>query len=70
MRASGVPNYPDPDSGGHLPKGNAQDFGVSDSRYQAAQSSCQHLLPTGGSFDQQVNQCIQAGDCPPVGSRC
>ena len=66
MRANGVPKYPDPASGGQLPKGDAQAFGVSDSTYQAAQRTCQHLLPTGGSFDEQSRECIEAGDCPPA----
>ena len=66
MRANGVPKYPDPASGGQLPKGDAQAFGVSDSQFQAAQRTCQHLLPTGGSFDQQSHECIEAGDCPPA----
>jgi len=66
MRANGVPKYPDPASGGQLPKGDAQAFDVSDATYQAAQRTCQHLLPTGGSFDQQAFQCIEAGDCPPA----
>ena len=66
MRANGVPKYPDPASGGQLPKGDAQAFGVSDSTYQAAERTCQHLLPTGGSFDQQAHDCIEAGDCPPA----
>jgi hypothetical protein len=66
MRANGVPKFPDPASGGQLPKGDAQAFGVSDSQYQAAQRNCQHLLPTGGSFDEQAHECIQAGDCPPA----
>ncbi len=66
MRANGVPKYPDPDSGGHLPKGDAQAFGVSDATYQAAQRTCQHLLPAGGSFEEQANECIQAGNCPPA----
>ena len=30
MRANGVPKYPDPASGGQLPKGDAQAFDVSD----------------------------------------
>jgi len=49
MRSQGVPNYPDPDSSGQLPKTDAQLLGVSTSRYQAAQQACRHLLPTGGS---------------------
>jgi hypothetical protein len=67
LRSHGVPNYPDPGSGGAIPKGTAQQFGVSSSQYQAARTACQHLLPTaGGSFDQQQQQCYVAGDCPPA----
>jgi hypothetical protein len=65
MRSHGVPGYPDPASGGVLPKTSAQQLGVSSSQYQAAQRSCQHLLPTTGSFQQQSRQCLSAGDCPP-----
>ena len=66
MRANGVPKYPDPSSGGQLPKGDAAAFDVSDSTFQAAEHTCQHLLPAGGSFDDQSRQCIEAGDCPPA----
>ena len=66
MRAHGVPNYPDPDSSGHLPKASAQQLGVGGSQYQAAQRACQHLLPTGGSFEQDFQQCVTAGNCPPA----
>ena len=64
MRSQGVPNYPDPDSSGQLPKGDAQQFGVSTSQYQAAQQACQLLLPTGGSLHQEEYQCMQNSDCP------
>jgi hypothetical protein len=64
MRSQGVPNYPDPDSSGQLPKGDAQQFGVSTSQYQAAQQACQRLLPTGGSLHQEEYQCMQNSDCP------
>jgi hypothetical protein len=64
MRSQGVPNYPDPDSSGQLPKGDAQQFGVSTPQYQAAQQACQHLLPTGGSLHQEEYQCMQNSDCP------
>jgi hypothetical protein len=47
VRTHGVPNFPDPTSSGEVPKGSAQQFGVSDTRYQAAQTACQHLLPAG-----------------------
>jgi hypothetical protein len=67
MRSHGVLNYPDPDSSGQLPKGDAQLFGVSTSQYQAAQQACRHLLPTGGSLQQREEQCIvNGGPCPPA----
>lgn len=62
MRSNGVPSYPDPNSSGNLPKGNAQAFGVSTSQYQRAQQACRHLLPTGGSAS--LIQCLMTGDCP------
>jgi hypothetical protein len=64
MRSHGVPNYPDPDSNGQLPKTSAQQLGISSSLYQAAQHACQSLLPTGGSLQQQEHQCMQNSDCP------
>jgi hypothetical protein len=64
MRSHGVPGFPDPASNGALPKTSAQALGVSDSRFEAAQSSCQHLLPVAASSQQQAQQCLQAGDCP------
>jgi hypothetical protein len=62
MRSQGVPNYPDPTSGGQLPKTDAQLLGVSTAQYQAAQQACRHLLPTGGSPED----CILNSDCPPA----
>jgi hypothetical protein len=62
MRSNGVPNYPDPNSNGDLPKGRAQAFGVSTSRYQAAEQACAHLLPSSGSAS--LTQCLMTGDCP------
>ncbi len=64
MRSHGVPNFPDPASGGGIPKTSAQRLGVSDSRLRAAQNTCQHLLPNATSFQQQARQCLTAGDCP------
>jgi hypothetical protein len=64
MRSHGVPNFPDPDSSGQLPKGDAQQFDVSSSQYQAAQLACRHLLPAGGSLQEQEHQCMQNSDCP------
>lgn len=62
MRSHGVPNYPDPDSNGRLPKGNAQAFRVSSSRYRATEHACRHLLPNGGTAS--LTQCLMTGDCP------
>jgi hypothetical protein len=66
MRSHGVPNYPDPDPNGTLPKASPQQLGVSSSRFNAAQRSCQHLLPaTGGSLTAtSLRQCYLAEDCP------
>ena len=62
MRSNRVPNYPDPNSSGSLPKGNAQAFGVGTSQYQAAEQACRHLLPSSGSTS--LTQCLMTGDCP------
>jgi hypothetical protein len=66
MRNHGVRNFPDPQRGGQVPKGDAQQFGVSTLHYQAAQRACQHLIPnTGDTAEQQQEvQCAQTGDCP------
>ena len=66
MRSHGVPNYPDPDRSGSLPKPDAHQFGVSNSQLQAAQQACQHLLPnTGGALNaESVQECMQADHCP------
>jgi hypothetical protein len=48
MRSHGVPDYPGPDSSGYLPKitpSNEQQLGVSQSRFNAAQSACQAQWP-------------------------
>ncbi len=65
IRSHGVPNYPDPGSGGGIPKGTAQHFGVSSSVFNGAQTACQHLLPAaGGSLQDQAYQCMVTGVCP------
>jgi hypothetical protein len=60
MRSHGVPNYPDPNSGNTmsdgLPKVSSQLLGVSSSQFQAAQTSCRHLLPNGGQAIQSASQ--------------
>jgi hypothetical protein len=66
MRSHGVPNYPDPDSSGSLPKPDAQHLGVSDSQLQATQQACQHVLPRSGRAigSGSVSDCMMAEDCP------
>jgi hypothetical protein len=67
MRSDGVPNFPDPSSGGAIPKADAQQLGVSSSQFSAAQQACQHLIPAaGGSLEDQAHQCMAAGVCPPA----
>jgi hypothetical protein len=61
IRSHGVRDFPDPPSGGGVPKGSAQQFGVSSSQLQAAQTACQHLYPTTGG---SIQQCETTGDCP------
>jgi len=66
VRSHGIANFPDPPSGGGLAKASAQQLGVSSSRLQAAQRACQHLIPaTGGTIQQQEQQCFPNSDCPP-----
>ena len=66
MRSRGVPNFPDPDNSGQLPKGDAQRFGVSSSELQAARQNCRQLLPNNGPAVNagSIQQCMLAGDCP------
>lgn len=44
MRSHGVADFPDPTSGGGVPKVTPQQVGVSDFRFQAAQRACAPLL--------------------------
>ena len=48
MRSNGVPNFPDPDPNGAIPKESLQQLGVSTSQLRSAQNACGHLLPNGG----------------------
>jgi hypothetical protein len=49
MRSHGVPTFPDPTSGGAIPKVGLQQLGVTAARFQSAHAACDHLLPGGGS---------------------
>jgi hypothetical protein len=70
MRSHGVPNFPDPDPRtGEVPKGSAQQFGVSSSQLQAAQTACKDRYPnqggSGGALTKDtISQCEETGDCP------
>jgi hypothetical protein len=66
MRSHGLPKFPDPGSDGQLPKVGLRQLGVSTSQFAAAESACRHLLPAGGSLQQQEAQCMQNSDCPPA----
>jgi hypothetical protein len=61
MRSHGVPDFPDPRSGGGIPKGSAQRFGVSTSQFTAAVTACAHLVPASGG---SIQLCETTGDCP------
>jgi hypothetical protein len=56
MRSHGVPEFPDPDSSGAIPKESLEQLGVSSSRFQSAQAACRHLLPNGGRPPDQAEQ--------------
>jgi hypothetical protein len=56
MRSHGVPNFPDPDSTGGIPKPAVVSAfqAVSKSQADGAQNACNHLLPAGGLSGQAV----------------
>ena len=67
MRSHGMPNYPDPPSGGQVPKADPQQLGVSGAQLQAAQRSCRHQYPgNGGALGTSLRQCEETGNCPQV----
>lgn len=66
MRSHGVSKYPDPTSGGELPKAGLQQLGVSSSEFQSAQAACRSFYPTGGSLRQQEAACGRNADCSPA----
>ena len=68
MRSHAVPNFPDPDSSGEIPKETAQQLGVGSSQFQAAQNDCEQLLAnSSGETQAQVQQEMSAGaDIRPV----
>ncbi len=64
MRSHGVPDYPEPDSSGQLPKitpPKIQQLGVSATRFNAAQTACAALWPYQAPTPAQQRQEL-AGD--------
>jgi hypothetical protein len=71
MRSHGVPNFPDPDAAGNIiqnaqPGQNTVD--TNSSAGQAADKTCRHLLPGGGSSNsdtppQTLNQLLKIAKC-------
>jgi hypothetical protein len=47
MRSNGIPDFPDPNSSGVLPKSQLEQIAASNPRYSAAQTACADLLPNG-----------------------
>ncbi|CAN5244129.1 hypothetical protein BH20ACT24_BH20ACT24_04060 [soil metagenome] len=58
MRASGVPDYPDPDPSGR-PGAGHDTFNRDDPTFKAANEKCRDLLPGGGEHDVQGPEAIQ-----------
>jgi len=57
MRSHGVPEFPDPDSSGTLPKREIAQLLASNPQFPAAHRACGHLLPNGGQPSRaQVQQ--------------
>jgi hypothetical protein len=57
MRSHDVPNFPDPNSSGLLPKNQLAQLAASNPQFPAAHRACEHLLPNGGQPTQaQVQQ--------------
>ena len=59
MRSHGLTNFPDPGNNGSIPKETAQQLGVSNSQYDAAQRACAHLIPnsdSGGLSQAEIQQ--------------
>jgi hypothetical protein len=57
MRSHGVPDFPDPNSSGRLPKNQLTQLTASNPKFPAAHRACEHLLPNGGQPTQaQVQQ--------------
>jgi hypothetical protein len=66
VRAHGVPNFPDPDSGGNFDKHVLRQLGVSDSRLRAAEAPCGNMNRPGGQAPltaQEQQDYLRAAAC-------
>jgi hypothetical protein len=60
MRSHGVPSFPDPSSSGQIPKPQVVDARKNNpSRFDSANTACQHLLPSGGGNGETPAQIAQ-----------
>jgi hypothetical protein len=55
MHSHGVPNFPDPDSTGAIPKDKIIALGDSP-QFQAAENACQHVMPVSGLGPQTTTR--------------
>jgi hypothetical protein len=56
MRSHGVPNFPDPGSGGGIQIGAGSGIDPASPAFQSAQKSCSRLLPGGGPRGEEVSE--------------
>ena len=59
MRSHGVPNFPDPGSGGGIQINPADGIDPNSPKFQAAQRACQKVLPNGGRPSPQQQAKMQ-----------
>lgn len=67
MRSHGIPDFPDPNSSGQIPKQEIVQLGVSTSVLQTAQRACQRLwpyqAPTQAQQRQQLTEDLKFAQC-------
>ena len=68
MRTHGVPNFPDPGSGGGIQLAPSSAINTQSPAFQSAQSACQKLLPgglpgVGGHSATRIKQGVKLAEC-------
>jgi hypothetical protein len=67
MRSHGIPNFPDPNSSGQIPKEEILQLGVSTSVLRTAQGACQRLwpyqAPSRAQLQQQLTDDLKFAQC-------